>query len=559
MSVTIRSKLIIFLILISTFFLLLMAVLGFGYLSIHRVNLTSHFLEREMLYIQGILRGLAEYIIDEGEPLSVDLLTKNLADLERIHESLLSRRVNNDLNENIASLNEHLEILKREVRYFLSLPDISVEDDDLMIKYGNFIANADELIIHIRKASDIANEIMNATIKKVVYIGGIIAIVILVGIIFIIHRTYFSIIVPINNLKKLMNQVLDNEGDLTNRSDLEGNDEIASTAHILNRILDKFQKVITDITDITYRLAKNASQLSSLTNEVDSWSSESSQQIDDLCESNSEISRSITIVAENAADLSYAIKESADVAIEGNQVIEDTINAIGYIAQTVEVSAYSVQQLGNSTKNIGDIVNTINDIAAQTNLLALNASIEAARAGDRGRGFAVVADEVKKLAEKTSIATGEISEMIKHIQEETYSSSKNMATGRSQAEMVVELAEKAKDSLNRIVQVSRRNLDMVEGIDSSATVQAQSLDKVSTNMEHMADIAKSSQEANSKINTSTNALALLTYELNSIVSWFKVSDINEVTAVETVEASQFINEDKHTGSSNSPGLNKIED
>ena len=87
----------------------------------------------------------------------------------------------------------------------------------------------------------------------------------------------------------------------------------------------------------------------------------------------------------------------------------------------------------------------------QTNLLALNAAIEAARAGERGTGFAVVADEVRKLAERTTVATKQIAEMIQSIQSGIKSAVVAMEQGTKQVEDGVNSTAQAGESLRGII------------------------------------------------------------------------------------------------------------
>ena len=106
------------------------------------------------------------------------------------------------------------------------------------------------------------------------------------------------------------------------------------------------------------------------------------------------------------------------------------------------------------SQQIATIIGSISAIAEQTNLLALNAAIEAARAGDQGRGFAVVADEVRQLASRTTEATEEIINVVKH----------NQTLATDAVNLVNEGDEKAQSGLN----YAREAGEVIEQIQDGA-------------------------------------------------------------------------------------------
>ena len=153
------------------------------------------------------------------------------------------------------------------------------------------------------------------------------------------------------------------------------------------------------------------------------------------------------------------------------------------LSERVAQSTSTIHTIGASTDKIGEIVLVIDEIADQTNLLALNAAIEAARAGDQGRGFSIVADEVRKLAERTTLATKEISGMISSIQKETTEVVEVMNASLSEAERETELVNQSGTALTHIIDVITNVADMVEQIATASQEQAIATDQITTSVE----------------------------------------------------------------------------
>lgn len=335
--------------------------------------------------------------------------------------------------------------------------------------------------------------------------------------------------------------------DLHTRFESARKDEVGDLMRSFDGFILTIKDTLTRVGEASAAVASAAAEISASTEQMAAGAQEQSSQVMEVSAAVEEMSKTIGENSRNAGTTAETARAGQEAAVKGGQTVSEGVAGIRKIVEVVQSSSTTVRSLGKSSAQIGQIVSVIDDIADQTNLLALNAAIEAARAGEQGRGFAVVADEVRRLAERTTTATKEIADMIRRIQQDTADAVSVIERGAADANLGIQSADAAGNTLREIEAISRQVSDMVLQIASASEQQARASEQIAKSVEGISGVTQETATGLQQVARTAEDLSHLTDNLETLMNRFQLgaSTVPKRGAVRETIGQMAVRENGH--------------
>lgn len=314
----------------------------------------------------------------------------------------------------------------------------------------------------------------------------------------------------------------------------------ANVAKIIRNVIEEangVNKAIKNVDENMFSLTSEINEMSEIIERLALKMEENSSSAEEMSATSNEIEGAIDSISNETQHNAVTASEVSKRAASLKETAIDSQHKAQEILMDVAVRLRDAIEQSRAVEKIQVLSDAILTISSKTNLLALNAAIEASSAGNAGSGFTVVAEEIKKLAEKSKQTVNEIKDVTKAIIESVHilSESAEQVLGFIETkvvkdyDMLVETGE-LYDNDARLLN------DMVTNLSATTEELYASIENMSQAIEHVAaasekgaaetselasnasDIVKRTGEVLKKTNDVSNSVD----RLIELVSVFKV-------------------------------------
>ena len=307
-----------------------------------------------------------------------------------------------------------------------------------------------------------------------------------------IHETKSELKKYIQDINRKLSALAEGNMDQTIGNDYRG--EFQPIQQAMGQILESLNDALNQINVTARQVSTESKRMASDAQVLSGGAVKQASAVQELSASIQEISGQ---VESTSRDAGQARESSMDASAQ-----------LQICSAKMEELTAAMENISKSSAQIGGIIKTIENISSQTNILALNATVEAARAGEAGKGFSVVADEVRSLANKSSEAAKNITDLIEE--------SMNLV------DQGMALSEETTNALLGVVKGAKVATEMIDRIADAAVSQSQSIKQVTLGMEQISEVVQTNASTAEKSAASAEELYGQAEEMLVAVQRFKL-------------------------------------